>query len=121
MAGPDTTDRAGEFLEHFGVKGMRWGVRKPGTGTPSKRKRSADFDEVKALRKKHPSELSNAELKKLTERMNLEQNYARLVLNNPSKIRQGSKVAKQLIDTANTAYATYNSPAVKAVRKTLGY
>lgn len=27
-----------EFLAHYGVKGMRWGYRKPGTGEPSSRK-----------------------------------------------------------------------------------
>lgn len=27
-----------EFLAHYGVKGMKWGYRKPGTGEPSSRK-----------------------------------------------------------------------------------
>lgn len=27
-----------DFLAHYGVKGMRWGYRKPGTGKPSSRR-----------------------------------------------------------------------------------
>jgi hypothetical protein len=107
------------ILAHYGVPGMRWGKRKPGTGTPSKRVASADHTEAKALKKKRPAELSNAELKKLNERMNLEQNYMRLMSNNPSKLRQGAQITSELLKLANQGYSAYNSPVVKEIKKAL--
>ena len=65
-------------LYHYGVLGMRWGKRKS--------RMSQDAREAKALKKKKVSEMSNAELRKLNERRNLERNYKNL---NPSAIAKG--------------------------------
>lgn len=121
MAGPNARDDFGGFLKHYGIKGMRWGVRKKGDKGPAveKRPKSADHVEAVALKKKRPSELSNAELKKLNERMNLEQNYQRLMAGNPSKYAQGLKTTQDILKTAGQAYNTYNSPLVKELRKSL--
>ena len=106
------------FLEHFGIKGMKWGVRNRSStskksSTP--RKVSPDFKETQALRKKRPSELSNKELKTLNERVNLEQNFNRL---NPGKVVDGKKRAEAIIATVGVAVTVYNmanSPAAKAL------
>ena len=58
-----------EYLEHFGIPGMKWGVRK-------KRSSNSESDFVRNVRKKKASELSNEELQRATTRMNLENNYA---------------------------------------------
>lgn len=85
------------FLEHHGIKGMKWGVRKAGAQGPNKvrvaRKSNGKLavkggenqrphdDAIKAAiagqkaRKSGTSSLSNKELKALVERMNLEQQY----------------------------------------------
>lgn len=83
-------------LKHHGIKGQKWGVRrfqnKNGSLTPAGRKRqrmSDDAKEAKALKKKKLSELSNAELRKLNDRQNLERNYKQL---NPNVIAKGAKV-----------------------------
>lgn len=58
------------FLEHHGVKGMRWGVRKS---------RNADGSSVK--KKSGPPrahELSDADLKAAVNRMNMERQYQKL-------------------------------------------
>lgn len=102
-----------DYLQHYGVKGMKWGVRK-------KRIYSKDYSETKALRKKKASELSNEELRKLNERMNLEQNYERL---NPSYAQRGIKTLSTIsavLGTIGAIYAASNSPWVKAGRKALG-
>ena len=65
-------------LYHYGILGMKWGRRKS--------RMSQDAREAKALKKKKVSEMSNAELKKLNERRNLERNYKNL---NPSAIAKG--------------------------------
>lgn len=114
----DFTD---DFLEHYGVKGMKWGVRRDrssrsssGGGkrefkrispqpkgsagsskkknsssnrafirvspkpTPSTDKKEASNIQSKVGKKANTSALSNNELKKINERLRLEQEYARL-------------------------------------------
>ena len=96
-------DAGREFIAHYGVKGMRWGVRKSGTtevttqsvinkGLRSKTKvkakggtgHPATEDAIKAaaqkqkLRKSGPAALSNKELQELGQRLQLEQQVTQL-------------------------------------------
>lgn len=78
-------------LKHFGILGMKWGVRR-GRNVSSrfgKRKStkgwSDDAKEANKLKKKSVSQLSNSELKKINERMNLEKNYKSLSKRDVSK------------------------------------
>lgn len=99
-----------EFLMHFGIPGMRWGVRR-------KRNTSADNDSARSIQKKHISEMSNDELKKLTTRLQLERQYKDL---NPSTIAAGRKlvanitadIGKQLVKNYTTKAATVGIDAV---------
>lgn len=100
------------YLMHYGVPGMKWGVRKSRISTGSKKTRrqkrretySQDYLESEPLRKKNYKQLSNAELNKLNKRMNLEQNYQRL---NPKGVDKGMKVAKKIIAVGGTAAGIY--------------
>lgn len=109
MSKQDTTDLgavATESLFHYGVKGMKWGVRrtdaqleadrgpqpvsvtqkKPGTfaKTSGGQNQPLSDDAAKALAARQKARasttdaLSNAELRVAVERMNLEQQYSRL-------------------------------------------
>jgi hypothetical protein len=73
----------GSFLEHFGVKGMKWGKR--GGGSSPKEPPSKDASAALALRgrakKSKPKALTNAELQQAINRMNLEQQFKRLATN----------------------------------------
>ena len=69
-------------LYHYGKLGMRWGQRKNGGTSNTKgnaptkvRERSDDYAKVSTLRKKHTSELSNADLETITKRLTLEKQY----------------------------------------------
>ena len=100
-----------ETLIHFGKKGMKWGVRK------DKKPASSDAEEANGLRKKPASQLSNAELKTLNSRRQLEQKYEQL---NPSTVNRGKAAVKSTIATVGTAAALYNlvkSPAGQAAVK----
>ena len=100
-----------ETLIHFGTKGMKWGVRK------DKKPASSDAEEANGLRKKPASQLSNAELKTLNSRRQLEQKYEQL---NPSTVNRGKAAVKSTIATVGTAAALYNlvkSPAGQAAVK----
>lgn len=111
----DATDNV---LSHYGIKGMRWGVRRKRDsdtgrvkGKPaSAPKESQDAKAAKKLKKKSASELSNAELKELNRRLQLELDYARLN-NDPSqrsKVKKGEDFVKQAISYGNMATQVYN-------------
>jgi hypothetical protein len=73
-----------DFLKHYGILGMHWGKRK------SKKSPYKDSDEHRTketLGKKEIRHLTNAELKTLTERLNLEKNYREAIKKPPSKIK----------------------------------
>ena len=121
-----------EELAHFGVIGMKWGVRKDGlpqgyqgekTSSKHKKKVSIDVSEDKKqsndLLKKHPDDLSNVELKRLNNRMELEANYKRLTKTDKSKFQKGYDYVKTGLAVAGTATAAYNlakSPMMKAAQ-----
>lgn len=119
-----------DFLIHHGIKGMRWGVRKNrknSSDSSSSSKTSAeseDHKEYSSLRSRPVKTLSNAELKKLNERMQLEQNYNTLMNKpQPSSIDKGHKKVKNILDyakTANEIYTLVNSPAAKAAKVAIG-
>jgi hypothetical protein len=66
-------DTVEEVLAHFGVKGMKWGVRgsRPDMSSP-------EHKQAKALSKKRTSELTNEELQALITRKNLEKQHTQL-------------------------------------------
>lgn len=96
-----------EMLFHAGVKGMKWGVRK-------RDKQSSDSSEASRLRKKSLSSLSNAEVRKLVDRQNLEQNYRRLNPSTSTRIRNRGKAALGLATTGVAIYNLVKSPAGQA-------
>lgn len=100
----DNEEDAKAFIEHFGVRGMKWGVRKRSTITPS-----SDYKKTAHLRNRHPAELSNKQIQKINERINLEQNYRRL---NPTRVKRGQDKAKLLLESAmlaTTAFAVWHN------------
>lgn len=77
-------DAAGveEFLEHFGVKGMKWGKKK----LPVSRDASFKAGIKNEVRRNKISAVSNADLQKAIERMRLEQDFKRLKVNEQSGV-----------------------------------
>ena len=118
-------------LFHYGIKGMKWGVRrKEGPdGTVSSRLKgrktaddtpdSDDAKKVKSLRGRKVSTLSNQELKDLNKRLDLEQNYSRLT-KKPSTVQKGIKYTQTgltVVGLATAAYKLKDNDLVKAVKK----
>lgn len=116
------------FLAHHGVMGMHWGVRK---AEPTSDKATAEKKTTPADSKEHLIKtelhtkaknggvrtLSNAELRTMMERMQLEQTYKGL--NSRSKA-SGEKQAKrvlELVGTANAVYAISQSPLGKIIKE----
>ena len=117
-------ERTDAFLTHFGIRGMKWGVRRsrgPG-GTVSSgiaKPKAGEPDEVAAIKQKAASSgfhsLTNNEMSVLVNRMNLQTNYAKMTAR-PSKLEVGRKfIDNQLKNgkTINEMMTFYNSPAGK--------
>lgn len=108
-------------LNHAGIKGMRWGVRRyqnsDGSLTDAGRKRynkkqsSEDHIRAKALKKKKLRQLSNDELRELNTRMLLETQYKDLKKKN---INSGRKFANEVMrEAAKKTASSYVSDGMK--------
>lgn len=102
-------------LYHHGIKGQRWGIRryqnKDGSLTAAGRKRqsdswSEDSKTAKSLKKKKLNEMSNAELRKLNERQQLERTYRQM---NKSHVAKGIAFVASAAAITNTAINLYNN------------
>lgn len=99
-------------LYHWGIKGQRWGVRRyqnsDGSLTPAGKKRyqrtlSDDAKEAQKLRNKSVGEMTNAELRKLNERQQLERTHAQL---NPNVIRRGLATVGTVTTTLGSIFGS---------------
>ncbi len=116
-----TLDIGKEFVEHYGTKGMRWGVRR----SKKQLTRSSSKSSTKSVKS-----MSDTELRTAINRMNMEQQYTRLTANGNNKtvIKTGAafvggigmNVARQNIQNALTskvASAMSTQAARRAARK----
>ena len=98
------------YLCHHGIKGMKWGIRKQKNHVSrADRKRNSMSDDARTahdLRKKKPHQMSNAELRKMNERIQLEQQYSRL---NPNLVKKGMKVVATSAAVMGTVLNLYNN------------
>ncbi len=112
-----------DVLEHYGTKGMKWGVRKsrvPKQG-PSGDARDAHRSFIKAT-VSGPQALSNKELQALNQRLNLEQNYQKLSYN-PGPFKKALDSMTKLVKTGKSiddAITFVNGPTGKAISASLG-
>ena len=106
-----------EILQHFGVRGMHWGVRKSRANQVERK--SADAKAHASLKRKSVNQLSDAELKAVVNRLNMEQQFTKL---NPTKIKKGHNFVRGLLAvsvTVNTAVKFAKSPTGQALKRTL--
>jgi hypothetical protein len=87
--------QADKFLQHFGIPGMKWGIRRfRQMQERHVSERSSDENVKREIRKKKVHAMSNAELKKINERMQLEKTYREL---KAADISGGHKFVKGLL------------------------
>lgn len=103
-------------LYHFGVKGMKWGVRhdKKSSGSSRSRKKervaSEDYTRSRDIMKKKPYEMSNRELQEANNRLQLENTYK----NNRSYKGIGKKFVDRFEQTSVQKIADMAAGAVIA-------
>jgi len=104
------------FLNHYGILGMRWGVRRRRKVTAGKSKTnlSDDYKKKEELKKRDPKSLSNQELKALNERMQLEKQYKDLTRN---EISAGKRIVQEVL--ASAAKETAKNFVAKTMTKSL--
>lgn len=103
-----------EFIEHFGIRGMRWGVRKERKA--SKEAAVKDEHQKAALKL-----VSDAQLQAAVNRMNLESQYNRLQSEQAKKSKTlGEKFVNELgAIAANVARQQTQNAANKVVGKVI--
>jgi len=86
-----------DYLEHFGILGMKWGKKK------NKNINISDDHKVKNLiKQKNLKELSNSEIKKINERIQLEKQYKELTKETKSA---GRKFVEELLTNQAKEFA----------------
>lgn len=102
---------------HYGILGMKWG-RKKGSATKPKRVSSEEHIRKASLKKKKVREMTNAELKALNERMQLERQYKALkkhdIVNGKDLVQNilvgiGTDMAKSVLKSAISGELGKNS------------
>lgn len=119
-------------LFHYGVKGMKWGVRKSGGGVKTSRlerklaekaeeakSNSADHKTAQKLRAKPLRTMSNDDIRTLNKRLELETNYARLMESTRKKgtLEKGLEFAIGVNKKTDRMATAYNSPTANLVKK----
>lgn len=107
-------------LYHFGIKGMKWGIRrfqnKDGSLTLQGKIRYSE-DYKRAHSGKNIKEMSDTELRNVNNRLQMERQYSSLT----RKTSRGKKIVQTLITTAGTlaaaegAYKTYKKYGDQAI------
>ena len=97
------TEKYYNELYHYGILGMKWGVRRnrksassSASKTKPKTKRipSEDYIQAREIKKKELYEMSNKEIETVTRRMQLEQNYKNL---NRQRVSRGQKFVTDIL------------------------
>jgi len=112
-------------LAHWGVKGMRWGIRRSDAELARASGESTDAirarETLTSIQKSRSlATASDADLNHLVNRINLEKRYADI---NPSTATKGHNAIKTLLkagDTMNKAISFANSDAGRLLASALG-
>jgi hypothetical protein len=81
-----------EFLEHHGIKGMKWGIQNKQSIKPS-----SDYKKTAGYRKRKPQELTNKQLQQVNARIKLEDTYRK---SHPSVANKSKTAVVTVLGTA---------------------
>lgn len=107
-------------LYHFGIPGMKWGVRRsPDIDAQNEPDASQDHIVSRQLKSKGIKKLTNAELQTLSQRLQLERSVRDLKSSDYQRGTDFIKTATAIGTTLATAYALSKTPLVKDVTRAI--
>jgi hypothetical protein len=112
-------DELEAFLSHYGVKGMKWGIRrdktktKAYTGASKPVKKNSNRGSRAGTRTYDVTKLNNKELSAVVKRMRLEQEYANLN-KDPQKKKKGSNFATKFLKEEGGKFLKKNALPIAA-------
>lgn len=96
-------------LVHYGILGMKWGIRR----TPAQLSRDRGTSKKSSSEKKNVKEMSDEELRKVVNRLQMERQYSQLSADNVSKgkeyVQKTIKAATTIAAVTTTALTLYNN------------
>lgn len=107
------------FLEHFGVKGMKWGVRRSAAqlSRAKQGRKSAKSADVKTVYSKGAKSLSTAELNRRIDRLTKERQYVEL---NKAASKNGKNFTTEVLrQTGKQAASGVTNTAVALIGKNM--
>jgi hypothetical protein len=110
-----------DYISHYGIKGMKWGVRKDRTKRREKKRANyaEDYVQTRKLKSKGYKNLSNRELKDLTRRLNLEKQYRELIVSDYSKGMEFVKGVLAAGTTIASIYALSTTPLGRDIKNAI--
>lgn len=114
-------------LYHYGILGMKWGVKRASKASriekrAKKKNWSEDAETAAKIKTKNVKQMSNAELRKLNERLQLEKQYSQLTKKEtiPGQKFVGDVVRESAKDTAKSYVTKYMKKGIESAISSIG-
>lgn len=114
-------ESSSDVIEHFGIKGMKWGFRKQRSSKGAARRRAKNSTRTTAKWKKkyqNRASMTDKDIRKATERLRLENDFAEQVKRSAQVSMKPSKKDSFFRDIARTAVG---SAVQGTVKKSIDY
>lgn len=112
-----SVDSSSDFIEHFGIKGMKWGFRKKRTSNVRARRRAKNSARTTAKWKKkyqNRASMTDKDIRKATERLRLENDFAEQIKRNAQVTMKPSNKDSFFRDMARTAVGSVVKKSVNS-------
>ena len=111
-----SVDSSSDFIEHFGIKGMKWGFRKQRISKVKARRRAKNSAKTSAKWKKkyqNRASMSDKDIRKATERLRLENDFAEQIKRNTQVTMKPANKDSFFRDIAKTVVGSATQSTVK--------
>ena len=112
-----SVDSSSDFIEHFGIKGMKWGFRKKRSSNVRARRRAKNSARTTAKWKKkyqNRASMTDKDIRKATERLRLENDFAEQIKRNAQVTMKPSNKDSFFRDMARTAVGSVVKKSVNS-------
>lgn len=110
-----SVDSSSDFIEHFGIKGMKWGFRKSRISKTRAKRRAKNSANTHAKWKKkyqNRASMTDKDIRRATERLKLENDFA-------EQIKRSKQVTMKLVNKDNLLRNVVNTVAGSATQSTV--